>query len=205
MNRVFIYWDNSNIFHEAQRLAEERSEGPNARYRIRVHFDNMLRLAHADRPIERALAVGSVPPEMRQLWNRMECNGIEVRLFDRGSRERSEQEIPDRLLQLRMLEDALDYTATPALWSCLPATAPVIWKEPVFTAPWNACTSATGASRFCPGCTPATSVCAAGPRARRVRAPGTIFTTPSPLWSPPDPASSSPNPVTPLPSICPAA
>ncbi len=113
MDRVFIYWDNSNIFHEAQRLAEERSEGPNARYRIRVHFDNMLRLAHADRPIERALAVGSVPPEMRQLWNRMESNGIEVRLFDRGSRERGEQEMPDRLLQLRMLEDALDYNGDP--------------------------------------------------------------------------------------------
>ena len=115
MNRVFIYWDNSNIFHEAQRLAEERSEGPNARYRIRVHFDNMLRLAHADRPIERALAVGSVPPEMRQLWNRMESNGIEVRLFDRGSRERDEQEMPDRLLQLRMLEDALDYNGSPGI------------------------------------------------------------------------------------------
>ena len=115
MDRVFIYWDNSNIFHEAQRLAEERSEGPNARYRIRVHFDNMLRLAHADRPIERALAVGSVPPEMRQLWNRMESNGIEVRLFDRGSRERGEQEIPDRLLQLRMLEDALDYSEDPGI------------------------------------------------------------------------------------------
>ena len=115
MNRVFIYWDNSNIFHEAQRLAEERSEGPNARYRIRVHFDNMLRLAHADRPIERALAVGSVPSEMRQLWNRMESNGIEVRLFDRGSRERGEQEMPDRLLQLRMLEDALDYNGSPGI------------------------------------------------------------------------------------------
>ena len=115
MDRVFIYWDNSNIFHEAQRLAEERSEGPNARYRIRVHFDNMLRLAHADRPIERALAVGSVPPEMRQLWNRMESNGIEVRLFDRGSRERGEQEMPDRLLQLRMLEDALDYNGSPGI------------------------------------------------------------------------------------------
>lgn len=115
MDRVFIYWDNSNIFHEAQRLAEERSEGPNARYRIRVHFDNMLRLAHADRPIERALAVGSVPPEMRQLWNRMESNGIEVRLFDRGSRERGEQEMPDRLLPLRMLEDALDYNGSPGI------------------------------------------------------------------------------------------
>ena len=109
MDNVFIYWDNSNIFHEAQRLAEEKGEGPNARYRVRVHFDNLLRLAHADRLIERALAVGSVPLEMRQLWNRMESNGVEVQLFDRGSPERGEQEMPDRLLQLRMLEDALDY------------------------------------------------------------------------------------------------
>ena len=119
MNNVFIYWDNSNIFHEAQRLADEREEGPNARYRVRIDFDNLLRLAHAGRPIERALAVGSVPPEMRQLWNRMESNGVEVQLFDRGSPERGEQEMPDRLLQLRMLEDALDYNGDPGIVSLL--------------------------------------------------------------------------------------
>ena len=115
MNSVFIYWDNSNIFHEAQRLAELRNEGANARYRVRIDFDNMLRLAHADRPLERAFAAGSVPPEMRQLWNRMESNGVEVQLFDRGSAGRSEQEIPDRVLQLRMLEDALDYNGDPGI------------------------------------------------------------------------------------------
>ena len=49
MDEVFVYWDNSNIFHEMQRLAEERNEGPDARYRVRIHFDNLLRLAHADR------------------------------------------------------------------------------------------------------------------------------------------------------------
>lgn len=115
MNRAFVYWDNSNIFHEAQRLAEERSESPDARYRVRIHFDNMLRLAHADRPLERAVAAGSIPPEMRQLWNRMESSGVEVKLFDRRGREQSEQEIPDRLLQLRMLEDALDYNGDPGV------------------------------------------------------------------------------------------
>ena len=31
---VFIYWDNSNIFHEAQRLAPEHDDGPDARYRV---------------------------------------------------------------------------------------------------------------------------------------------------------------------------
>ena len=36
MSRVFIYWDNSNIFHEAQRFAEEPNEGPDARYRVRI-------------------------------------------------------------------------------------------------------------------------------------------------------------------------
>ena len=115
MDSVFIYWDNSNIFHEAQRLAEERGEGPNARYRVRIHFDYMLCLAHADRPLKKALAAGSVPPEMRQLWNRMESKGVEVHLFDRGTPERGEQEMPDRVLQLRMLEDALDYNGDPGI------------------------------------------------------------------------------------------
>ena len=115
MERVFIYWDNSNIFHEAQRLAEQQGEGPDARYRVCIQFENMLRLAHADRPLEKALAVGSVPPEMRQLWNRMESEGVEVRLFDRGSPGRGEQDMPDRLLQLRMLEDALDHNGDPGV------------------------------------------------------------------------------------------
>lgn len=66
MDDVFLYWDNSNVFVEAQRLAEERDEGPNARYRVRINFDNLLRLAQADRPLKKAFAAGSVPPQMRQ-------------------------------------------------------------------------------------------------------------------------------------------
>lgn len=115
MDNVFIYWDNSNIFHEAQRLAEEREEGEGARYRVRINFENMLRLANADRPLKKALAAGSVPPEMRHLWNRMENKGVEVRLFDRGIPGRGEQETPDRLLQLQMLEDGWDYNGTPGI------------------------------------------------------------------------------------------
>ena len=56
MNGVFVYWDNSNIFHAAQDLAEERNGDQNARYRIRINFENLLRLAHADRPLTKALA-----------------------------------------------------------------------------------------------------------------------------------------------------
>lgn len=117
MNRdkVFIYWDNSNIFYEAQRFAEDRDEGPGARWRVRINFDNMLRLAHADRVVEKAVAVGSVPPEMEQLWNRMENKGVDVRLFDRGSVNRGEQEMPDRILQLQMLEDGFDHNGDPGI------------------------------------------------------------------------------------------
>ncbi len=116
MESVFIYWDNSNIFLEAQRLAEERGdEGADARYRVRIHFDNMLRLAHANRPIERALAVGSIPPEMRQLWNRLENSGVEVDLYNRGASIGGEQETPDTRLQVRMLRDAFDYNGDPGI------------------------------------------------------------------------------------------
>ena len=115
MDKVFIYWDNSNIFHEAQRQAEEREPGPDARYRVRISFENLLRLAHADREMERALAAGSVPPEMRQLWNRIEGLGVSVELFDRGHPGQGEQEVPDRYLQLRMLEDTVDYNGDPGI------------------------------------------------------------------------------------------
>ena len=115
MKHVFIYWDNSNIFHEAQRLVEEYEEGPDARYRVRINIPNLLRLAHADRPRQRVIAAGSIPPEMRGVWNRMEAEGVEVKLFDRGAPDRSEQDIPDRQLQLCMLEDALDYNGDPGI------------------------------------------------------------------------------------------
>ena len=119
MNGVFVYWDNANIYHEAQRIAEDREGTPGARYRVRIHFDNLLHLAHADRPLAKAVAAGSVPPEMQQLWNRMENRGVRVQLFDRGNRARSEQEVPDRWLQLCMLEDALDNNGDPGIVALL--------------------------------------------------------------------------------------
>lgn len=115
MDDIFIYWDNSNIFHEAQRLAEERNGTPGARYLIRIHFERMMDLARAGRPVKRAVAAGSVPPEMRQLWNRLENSGVEVNLFDRGDPSRPEQQVPDQVLQLRMLQDALIHNGDPGI------------------------------------------------------------------------------------------
>ena len=115
MDSVFIYWDNSNIFHEAQRLAEQLQEGPGARWRVRINFENLLRLAHADRELQRARAAGSIPPAIQHLWNRLKARGVEVELFDRGAPDRGEQGIPDSKLQLRMLEDAVDYNGAPGI------------------------------------------------------------------------------------------
>ena len=84
MEKVFIYWDNSNIFISAQEVATER-EGDAVRYRVRLHFRNMMELAHAGRDIERAIAVGSIPPELRHVWNRLENEGFTVQLLERGA------------------------------------------------------------------------------------------------------------------------
>ena len=111
--RVFIYWDNSNMFIGARSLASEMESG-DAYYRIRLEFQNLLRLAHADRPVERAYAVGSVPPELRAVWNRLEGTGVEVDLFERGEYSGREQAV-DQALQTRMLRDLIDNNGDPGI------------------------------------------------------------------------------------------
>ena len=113
LERVFVYWDNSNIFIGAQDVAEEK-EGPGARYRVRIHFRNMLSLAHAGRPIQHAVAVGSIPPELRHVWNRMENEGISVHLLERGTVHGREQGV-DQTLQNAMLRDGYDYNGDPGI------------------------------------------------------------------------------------------
>ena len=43
MDRIFLYWDNSNILISAQDVAEEQ-EGWGARSRVRIHFSAMIGL-----------------------------------------------------------------------------------------------------------------------------------------------------------------
>lgn len=111
MGSVFIYWDNSNIVIGAQYVAMER-EGQDARSRVRIHFRHLLELAHAGRPVERATAVGSVPPELRHVWNHLENEGVTVQLLERGSLHGREQGV-DQALQTAMLRDGFDYNGTP--------------------------------------------------------------------------------------------
>lgn len=117
MDRVFIYWDNSNIFVSVREIAAER-EGAGARRRVRIDFRNMLELAHAGREIEHAVAVGSIPPELRHVWNRLENLGVTVQLLERGAMGGREQGV-DQALQVAMLRDMADYNGDPGIVAML--------------------------------------------------------------------------------------
>ena len=97
-----MYLDNSNIFIEAQRLATTRngnSVDPSVRRRIRVDFDNLMVLCCANRKLVSALAAGSIPPELRNLWSRLEVAGAHVSLFH-GGKEGKERQVLDIRLQM---------------------------------------------------------------------------------------------------------
>ncbi len=113
MEKVFIYWDNSNIFISAQQAAIN-IEGEHSRFRVRLHFKNLLDLARGGREIEHAVAVGSVPPELKHVWNQLENEGFEVQLLERGALQGGEQGV-DQVLQSAMLRDALDYNGNPGI------------------------------------------------------------------------------------------
>ena len=113
MDKVFIYWDNSNLFIGAQQAAAA-VEGDAVRYRVRLDFRYLLDLAAAGRDIEHAIAVGSVPPELRHVWNRLENQGVTVQLLERGVIQGREQGV-DQSLQTAMLRDAFDHNGDPGI------------------------------------------------------------------------------------------
>jgi hypothetical protein len=113
MKKIFVFWDNSNIFISAKAVAAER-EGGDAAYQVRIQFDHLLQLALAGRTLEYAIAVGSVPPPLRHVWNRLEQAGVKVELFERGSLSAREQAV-DQALQTHMLRKALDYNGVPGI------------------------------------------------------------------------------------------
>ena len=110
---VFIYWDNSNIYIAAQQVAVEK-EGASVRHRVRLHFDNLFELARAGREVGSAHALGSVPPELNMLWNKLENAGLKVDLQQRGELSGGEQGV-DQALQLRMLQDGFDNNGRPGI------------------------------------------------------------------------------------------
>ena len=83
--RIYIYWDHSNIFVEAQNVAEEIDNdlGEDVWKRVRIDFHNLLTLAHENRKVCKAVAAGSVPPEMKAVWKKLEAEGVQTEILDR--------------------------------------------------------------------------------------------------------------------------
>ena len=96
-----------------RKVAVER-EGNSARSRVRLDFRNLLEVAQAGRGIEHAIAVGSIPPQLRLVWNRLENEGVTVQLLERGTLHGREQGV-DQLLQTAMLRDLADYNGDPGI------------------------------------------------------------------------------------------
>lgn len=105
--KVYLYWDNSNIFHSAQRYAE-RSEGVGARLSVRIEFERLYRLALGSRQMAKGVAVGSVPPSQAEVWRRFtDATGLTPELYQRGAQDGREQGV-DQCLQIHMLRDSSD-------------------------------------------------------------------------------------------------
>lgn len=103
---IHIFWDNSNIFIPAK-YAANRREGWNTERDIRIHFENLLKLAVANRKMLSGVCVGSVPPELEAVWQRLRDTGIQVELYERGKGSGTEQGT-DQCLQVHMLRKLAD-------------------------------------------------------------------------------------------------
>ena len=94
-----------------QKLATTRngnSVDPSVKRRIRVDFDNLVALCCANRKLISALAAGSIPPELCNLWSRLEAaTGAHISLFNRGDKEGKERQVPDIHLQMGLYKNVV--------------------------------------------------------------------------------------------------
>jgi hypothetical protein len=105
--KVFLFIDNSNIFISAKTVAESK-EGRHAKDNVRISFESILKLAVADRDLGKVYVVGSIPPEQRAVWDRLEhATGVKPELFERGEFSGGEQGL-DQCLQVHMLRAISD-------------------------------------------------------------------------------------------------
>lgn len=105
---VLLFIDNSNIFISGKSVAEQ-NEGHDARYAYRLEFEHLLELALAQRKLVRAYVVGSIPPEEKSIWEKLEAvTGVTQELFERGAESGKEQGL-DQCLQVNMLRAISDY------------------------------------------------------------------------------------------------
>ena len=92
---VHIFWDNSNLFARAQDTCDDQKTGtglePGQRWNARLSFPQLFEFAHGGRTVERAVAVGSVPPDLVAIWHKLGDVGLIIDLQERGAQSGKEQ------------------------------------------------------------------------------------------------------------------
>ena len=112
MPKVHLFIDNSNIFYSAKGVAARREDFM-ARAEIRLYFENLLKLSVAGRDVGDVAVVGSIPPEQRAMWERLEqATGVKPELYGRGESSGKEQGM-DQCLQFHMLRAISDHHVEP--------------------------------------------------------------------------------------------
>ena len=106
---ICVYVDNSNIFHEGQRYAEEQKSED--RYAFRIHFPRFIDLITAKEHAAEFVWGGSTPPTSDEVWARLETSGIKPVLIPRSTS--GENETVDHKIQLQMYRHAKKYKASP--------------------------------------------------------------------------------------------
>ena len=104
--KVYVFWDNSNIFIGARNFfaKHKRTFSNNAR----IDFENLFKLAHSNRDVAGGFCAGSIPPDLRTVWDKLEKKtGVKLELFERGKESGKEQGV-DQALQVRMLRVMAD-------------------------------------------------------------------------------------------------
>ncbi|TYL86309.1 NYN domain-containing protein [Bradyrhizobium cytisi] len=105
MAKVYVFWDNSNIYIGAQAALQKLGRRTGG---VRIDFENLLKLAIGGRQFARGHCVGSVPPEVWAVWQQLaKKTGIRPELFERGAASGKEQAV-DQALQVQMLRAAID-------------------------------------------------------------------------------------------------
>jgi hypothetical protein len=109
---VCLYVDNSNVFHEGQRFAEQQKSED--RYAFRIHFRNFIELATNGRHLQEVVWAGSIPPPEDSVWKYLEQQlgpGKKPDLIPRSTS--GENNTVDHLIQLRMYRHARKYRQSP--------------------------------------------------------------------------------------------
>ena len=102
MSKVYIIWDNSNIYYGGLNQVYPVKEPDKQGEQFRVHFTNLVDLVAAGREIGQVYFVGSTPPESDRIWDYLRSLGINPQTIPRSA-SGGENNTTDYLLQNHLL------------------------------------------------------------------------------------------------------